>query len=106
MNNLFPQKIIYQTQEWRDLPEFPIFQGFERAIHFIKDSISSGGRVLVHCNAGISRAASVCIAYLIKTKGMTVNDSFTYLRSKRPAVCPNPGFLVQLETFYEKLYKS
>ena len=90
--------------EWRDLPDFPAIHGFERAIRFIEDAQSLGGCALVHCNAGVSRAATVCIAFLIKHKEMTVNEAFTYLRSKRPAVCPNAGFLSQLKTFHEKLF--
>ena len=86
------------------MPDFPVLKGFDQAIKFIEDSISSGGRVFVHCNAGISRAASVCIAYLIKKKGMTVEESLAYLRSKRPAVCPNPGFIAQLEYYHECLH--
>ncbi|GFS02148.1 dual specificity protein phosphatase 19 [Elysia marginata] len=104
VENMFPQDFVYQTQEIRDLPEFPIFHGFERAIKFIDQCKNLNGRVLVHCNAGISRSAAIVMAYLIQTEGMNVNDAFSYLRSKRPATCPNPGFLIQLETFYQNIH--
>ncbi|RUS86457.1 hypothetical protein EGW08_005772 [Elysia chlorotica] len=104
IENMFPHDFVYQTQEIRDLPEFPIFHGFQRAISFIDQCKESNGRVLVHCNAGISRSAAIVMAYLIQTEGMNVNDAFSYLRSKRPATCPNPGFLIQLENLHSTLY--
>ncbi|XP_005101100.1 dual specificity protein phosphatase 19 [Aplysia californica] len=104
VENLFPNHFTYQTQEFRDLPEFPIFHGFEKAINFIDEGRSSGGCVLVHCNAGISRSAAIVMAYLITKNKMSVNESFSYLRSKRPPTCPNPGFLIQLQTLYESLH--
>lgn len=101
---MFPDKFIYQTQEFLDLPEFPIFKGFENAIDFIDKGRNSNGCVLVHCNAGISRSAAIVMAYLIKKEGMSVNEAFSFLRSKRPATCPNPGFMIQLQNLYDSLH--
>jgi protein-tyrosine phosphatase len=42
--------------------------------------------------AGISRSASVVIAYLMKELGLPMLDAMTYTRKKRPIVFPNPGF--------------
>ena len=106
VENKFPNDFTYQTQEFRDLPEFPIYYGFEKAIDFIDGCRKSGGCVFVHCNAGISRAATTVMAYLIKKHNMGVDESFSLLRSKRPATCPNPGFLMQLQTFYDSLHPS
>ncbi|GFO42042.1 dual specificity protein phosphatase 19 [Plakobranchus ocellatus] len=106
VENMFPKDFVYQTQEIRDLPEFPIFHGFEKAINFIDNCRKGNGIVLVHCNAGISRSAAIVMAYLIQMEGMNVNDAFSYLRSKRPATCPNPGFLIQLENLYASLQKK
>ncbi|KAH9520257.1 dual specificity phosphatase 19 [Bulinus truncatus] len=106
IENLFPDLFTYLSLEFRDLPEFPIIQGFQKAINFIDDARKANGCVLVHCNAGISRSAAVVMAYLIKTERMTVNEAFSFLRSKRPAICPNPGFMIQLQNFYDNLYAN
>jgi hypothetical protein len=42
--------------------------------------------------AGISRSASVVIAYLMKELGLPMLDAMTYTRKKRPIIFPNPGF--------------
>lgn len=106
VNNIYPDKFTYLSLDLRDLPDFPIFCAFPKAFDFIDSAIESGGCVLVHCNAGISRSATIVLAYLIKKKGMPLNDAFSYLRSKRPSSFPNPGFMIQLKTFEESLTKE
>ena len=41
---------------------------FDTAIAFISGCLESGGTVLVHCFAGVSRSASCVIAYLMVCK--------------------------------------
>ena len=99
VNNLFPEKFSYLSLDLRDLPEFPILKAFPEALDFIDKALDSQGCVLVHCNAGISRSATIVLAHLMKQKGMSLNDAFAYLRSKRPSSFPNPGFMIQLKTY-------
>lgn len=106
ISNQYPEKFIYLSLDLRDLPDFPIFKEFPNALDFIEKAISSGGCVLVHCNAGISRSATIVLAYLIKHNNMSLNDAFNFLRSKRPSSFPNPGFMIQLQTFAESLPKD
>ena len=103
VNNLFPEKFTYLSLDLRDLPEFPIFKAFPEALDFIDTALDSQGCVLVHCNAGISRSSTIVLAHLMKKKGMSLNDAFAYLRSKRPSSFPNPGFMIQLKTYEESL---
>ena len=48
---------------------------------------------------GISRSATVVCAYLIATTSMTSKEAIDFVISKRPIVCPNLGFRLQLETY-------
>ena len=59
----------------------------------------SGGRVLVHCQAGISRSPSIVLAYLIDRKNMDFDDAYHLLTERRPIVAPNFNFLAQLNDF-------
>ncbi|XP_066292436.1 dual specificity protein phosphatase 18-like [Branchiostoma lanceolatum] len=63
----------------------------------IKDEEDRGGRTLVHCLAGISRSATVCLAYLLKYRHMSLAGAYMYLKHCRPCVLPNKGFHKQLE---------
>ena len=59
--------------------------------------------MLVHCNAGVSRSATFVIAYLMQHEGMSFEQAFRYLRTKRDKTCPNPGFVSQLKKYEEML---
>lgn len=62
------------------------------------------GNILVHCQAGISRSATVVIAYVIWiTKGrmdLSLDDAIAFVRSFRPIVNPNPNFCKQLAEWH------
>jgi Predicted protein-tyrosine phosphatase len=67
----------------------------------IKDE---GGCTLIHCVAGVSRSASLCLAYLIKYNQMNFHQAFHYLRSLRPCIRPNLGFFKQLINYEKRFY--
>lgn len=60
------------------------------------------GPVFVHCQAGVSRSASICMAYLIKYCCMTVDQAFAVVYCARPIIWPNNGFVRQLKHFEHK----
>jgi len=74
---------------------------FPDAFDFIHGAIEGGGRVLVHCAAGVSRSASVVISYLMKLKHIRAAEAIDMVKQVRPFINPNPGFLRQLKQ-YEK----
>jgi len=37
---------------------------------------SSGGKVMIHCTAGISRSAAIAIAYLMHARRMSVSEAY------------------------------
>jgi protein-tyrosine phosphatase len=86
-----------------DMPFENLLRHFRPAIDFIAKAIKSGGVVLVHCYAGVSRSASVVIAYLMKELGLPALDAMTYVRKRRPIIFPNPGFQRQLFDFEKHL---
>ncbi|KAK8858581.1 hypothetical protein IAR55_002810 [Kwoniella newhampshirensis] len=58
------------------------------------------GGVLVHCQAGMSRSASVVAAYLMKTMEMDPMEAVDMLRERRPVVEPSSTFWHQLGLYY------
>lgn len=62
-----------------------------------------GGRTLVHCVAGVSRSAALCLGYLVKYHGMNLKRAFTHLRDRRPCVRPNSNFFCQLIQFEKQI---
>jgi atypical dual specificity phosphatase len=62
--------------------------------------------VLVHCHAGISRSASIVIAYLLSICDgiLDYDDAFRFVQSRRTIIGPNRAFVKQLKK-YAKLLK-
>ena len=83
--------------EVADDPGTDISEHFGECGGFIEKGVQAGGRVLVHCFAGVSRSATVVVAYLITHRGMTYDQAIAVVREKRPKVNPNVGFLEQLQ---------
>lgn len=74
-------------------------------LDFIDHARNSGGSVLVHCFAGLSRSASIMTAYLMRSERLSLQDALASLRQSKPSVCPNDGFLEQLTMFQDMGFK-
>lgn len=70
-------------------------------ICFLKDGV-----VLVHCNAGVSRAAAVVIGFLMNSERLSFARAFSLVKNARPVACPNPGFMEQLHKYQEQNVKA
>ena len=66
----------------------------DKAIDFIEQKLGEGLKVLVHCNEGKSRSASLCLLYLIKhsiIKGDTLEDCEAEFMKIYPEYNPGAG---------------
>lgn len=80
---------------------------FTKAFQFLdKVREASGGNVLVHCLAGISRSATIAIAYIMQHMRMTSDDAYRYVKSKRVTISPNFNFLGQLLEYEKQLRRD
>lgn len=61
-------------------------------VAFIRTQLALGRRVLVHCAAGISRSATIVIAYLMQRDGLAFPEALQRVREVRPFVRPNSRF--------------
>ncbi|CAD8114761.1 unnamed protein product [Paramecium sonneborni] len=99
------RSIIHLWIVAEDREDVQITRYFEQAANFIRDHLKHTN-VLVHCYAGISRSSSLIIAYLIKYAGFSLKEAITKLKSQRPQVDPNDGFMEQLKQFEFKVKNS
>lgn len=79
---------------------------FQEAIDFIDCVREKGGKILVHCEAGISRSPTICMAYLMKTRQFRLKDAFDYIKQRRSVVSPNFGFMGQLLQYESEILPS
>jgi len=100
--NHWPDKFVYETIPVEDNSTADIKAHFHKAIRFINKVKEEGGRVLVHCRAGVSRSATLCLAYLISCRGMSLNDAYDEVKRKRRVIAPNFNFMGQLLSWQEE----
>lgn len=94
--NLFPEQLIYKTLPILDIPDTDITAFLEECNNFIDEAKDQSGVVLVHCNAGVSRSASIVIGYLMARERLSFEDAYSQVKSARPSARPNAGFYHQL----------
>ena len=79
----------------------------DMAVDRIDEAISKrSAHVLVHCVAGVSRSATIVIAYLMKIRRMDLKSAFNYCYNLRPVIRPNNGFMVQLINYEYQLFQK
>jgi protein-tyrosine phosphatase len=79
---------------------------FYDAIDFMENARKQGGKVYVHCVQGISRSATIVLAYLMFTRKWTYNEASNYVLQRKAVVNPNMTFIAQLICFYKRLYED
>ncbi|KAH7926164.1 hypothetical protein BV22DRAFT_1033180 [Leucogyrophana mollusca] len=78
---------------------------FLPSISFIQRELDKGRSVLVHCQAGISRSATIIAAYLMHSLKLDPASALDMIKKVRPNVEPNEGFMQQLEVFHKASYR-
>lgn len=62
----------------------------------VDEAREQGSGVLVHCHAGVSRSATVTVAYIMKRQGLCLGDAYKFVKDLRPVISPNLNFMGQL----------
>ena len=99
INNFFPGKFDYRNIRVNDVEEEPMVKHWEDCFRYISEAKKERKRVLVHCKMGVSRSASVVIAYTMKANDWNLSQALRFVQQRRGCVKPNPGFMKQLEEY-------
>lgn len=91
----------------QDDPHANIYKYFNDIYNFIFEE-SDRHCVLLHCTAGISRSVTALASYLLRygisrDSRITTDFILQFIKSKRPCIDPNPGFVAQLKYFENNL---
>lgn len=76
-----------------------LLKHWDNTFRYIQRAKLEGSKVLVHCKMGISRSASVVIAYAMKQYNWEFSQAIQHVKDKRNCIKPNKNFLAQLETY-------
>ena len=85
-----------------------IDQHFAECIAFMKAAFEQDAkhRVLVHCQAGVSRSSTIIIAYLMQMHKMPYAQAVEFVTAQRKIAQPNGGFQRQLQSWEERGCKA
>ncbi|XP_006159611.1 dual specificity protein phosphatase 13 isoform X2 [Tupaia chinensis] len=93
----------YYGIEADDNPFFDLSVYFLPVARYIRAALSvPQGRVLVHCAMGVSRSATLVLAFLMICENMTLVEAIQTVQAHRN-ICPNSGFLRQLQVLDNRL---
>ncbi|CCM01897.1 uncharacterized protein FIBRA_03968 [Fibroporia radiculosa] len=101
----FPDHFQYMVLDVEDSEEQNLIRLFPAAKQFIENAITQGGRVLVHCNGGISLSPSFVVMYVMQHFNLSWEDALHLVQNRRYCISPNGGFLTQIKE-YESIYKA
>lgn len=76
-----------------------LLKHWDNTFRYISQAKNDGSKVLVHCKMGVSRSASVVIAYAMKAYDWTFSEALDHVKTQRNCIKPNKNFLTQLETY-------
>jgi protein-tyrosine phosphatase len=102
--NAYPESYDYLRVNIDDEPSEQILPFFRHVFEFIRRHHNLGQGVLVHCQMGISRSATLVIAYLMIDGHKTLGEAFQQVKSVRQQIDPNEGFMRQLRELEISLF--
>ncbi|XP_055328215.1 dual specificity protein phosphatase 14-like [Paramacrobiotus metropolitanus] len=106
LSNLPLTNVEFINVKVDDSPYASIIRYFDSCADKIEEHRLAGGKVLVHCMAGVSRSASIVIAYLVKYQNLSLKEAYAAVRAARSIIRPNPGFWKQLIEYEYRIRKE
>ena len=89
-------RLSYKTLRLQDTPSEDLTSVLYDVFDFFEAARSVSGNVFVHCSQGVSRSATLVIAYLMWRWDKPYDEVFAAVKAKRGVANPNIGFTCQL----------
>lgn len=92
--------VVYQipTVDFLPLSEIEITNGIE----YLRQSLEDGHTVYIHCKAGVGRSASIVIAFLMHTQGMSLDEAIALVKEHRPQINLNAGQRRAIQNYFQE----
>ena len=93
-----PERPEYIHMPWEHNTD--IVPDLYHLVKLIDDRVAAGKTVLVHCQCGVSRSASLIVAYgLYKNPQMRVQEAYDAVKKRSKWIGPNMNLIMQLQEF-------
>jgi dual specificity MAP kinase phosphatase len=76
----------------------PSPEHFQRGVDFIQAQIAAGGKVYIHCKAGVGRAPTLAAAYLV-AQGDSLDAAIARIKQARPFITITPAQMAALQAY-------
>lgn len=73
-----------------------ITKNLPQLTELIQNAYASKKKVLIHCQCGVSRSASLIVAYMMRYDKLSLNEAYNKLKSVAREISPNMSLLFQL----------
>jgi serine/threonine/tyrosine-interacting protein len=93
----FPEFFIYEGLVIEETPFIQLIGMIDKALEWMDNVIRSGGKILIHGNAGLNRSAAFVMSYLITKKSWKFQDAYNLVLEKRPVICLTEQMKFQLK---------
>ncbi|TLD36980.1 hypothetical protein E2P81_ATG02762 [Venturia nashicola] len=108
--SLLPTSAASNQPEYIHIPwehNTDIVPDLPRLVRLIDDRVKQGKSVLVHCQCGVSRSASLIVAYgLYKNPGLSVQEAYDAVKKRSKWIGPNMNLIMQLQEFRSGLLRN
>eukprot|EP00753_Platysulcus_tardus_P000879 PLAT10766.1.p1 GENE.PLAT10766.1~~PLAT10766.1.p1 ORF type:complete len:287 (+),score=87.65 PLAT10766.1:572-1432(+) len=103
--NYFPERFTYLNASLWDDEGQSLAEQLPESLDFLRMVRDGGkGNVLVHCVQGISRSATIVIAFLMQDMKWPLRRAWAHVKSIRSIIRPNRGFMRQLQELDSSLF--
>lgn len=104
-----PEKSTKPQPEYIHIPwehNTDIVPDLHRLVKVIDERIQQGKRVLIHCQCGVSRSATLVVAYVIyKNPVLSVQEAYDSVKKRSKWIGPNMNLIMQLQEFRSTLQR-
>lgn len=101
--NLWEDKgLVYLRFCMLDSPHQCIMSEVYQTLDFVSTVQKQSGKVLIHCQKGVSRSVALCIAHLMYVNSISYEQAFAYVKARRSVCRPNVGFMCQLIEWHNR----
>ncbi|KAG0347902.1 hypothetical protein BG004_006621 [Podila humilis] len=104
-SSVFKRGVEYKNLSWSH-SQRNVLNDFPMAFEYIDRAVAQGGKVLVHCQLGVSRSASLVIAYVMRAQTMGLSEAYDYVKQLSAVISPNMTLMYQLAEFEKSLKGS
>ncbi|QLL31452.1 hypothetical protein HG536_0B03150 [Torulaspora globosa] len=106
MKQLVPgtKSISYHHVEWSHNSK--ISTDLDYLTDLIHKASATSKKVLIHCQCGVSRSASLVVAYIMRYHNLGLNDAYNHVKGIAKDISPNMSLIFQLMEWNELRNKT